>query len=161
MNMLKIFGACLLTLGGMLLGCGGVSTLRGELKRLRGLSSALGIMEGELAVLASPLPDVFAKLRAEPFFAMLSAGFGTVPTEQLWRRAAAALDLDGQCSAALADLGTVIGRYDAARQAGEIAAVRQRLDARAAALECEISERWRRLPGLGAAIGAMVAVLLF
>lgn len=158
---LKILGSSLLVFGGMLLGCSGVSAQRSEVKTLRGLSSALGIFEGELTALAAPLPDIFAKLGSTPFFAMLGAGFGTEPTEQLWRRAAGTLGLDDACAAALADLGAVVGRYDAARQAGEIASVRRRLDERAAHLECQIAERGRRLPGLGAAIGAMAAVLLF
>ena len=158
---LKMLGSCLLVLGGMLLGCSGVHALRSEAKRLRSLSAALGVFAGELTALAAPLPDIFAKLCAVPFFAVLSAGFGTEPTGQLWRRAAAALGLDDECTAALASLGAVVGRYDAARQAGEIAAVRQRLDERAAELELQVSERGRRLPGLGAALGAMAAVLLF
>jgi len=158
---LKILGSCLLVLGGALLSCSGVRARRCEVKTLRALSAALGIFEGELAALAAPLPDIFAKLRSTPFFAMLSAGFGTEPTEQLWRRAAGTLGLDDDCAAALADLGAVVGRYDALRQAGEIAAVRHRLNDRAAVIERQISERGRRLPGLGAAIGAMAAVLLF
>ena len=118
-------------------------------------------MESELTALQTPLPEIFEKLKSEKFFALLSAGFSTEPTERLWRRAAAELALDAACETALAALGTVIGRYDAFRQAAEIAAVRMRLNERAAALEAEIAGRGKRLPGLGAALGAMAAALLF
>ena len=94
---MKILGSSLLVVGGLLLGCSGLAALRGEVKKLRGVSSALGIFESELTALAAPLPDIFAKLSATPFFAMLSAGFGSEPTEQLWRRAAGALGLDDGC----------------------------------------------------------------
>ena len=158
---LKLLGSGLLVLAGTLLGGSGAGALREEGKRLHSLSASLGILESELTALRTPLPDIFEKLREEPFFAMLSAGFGGEPTEQLWRRAAEALELERECVQALAALGTVMGRYDAVRQASEIAAVRARLDARAESVQRELSERGRHLPGLGAALGAMAAVLLF
>ena len=158
---LRLLGGGLLVLAGALLGGSGAAALRTEARTLRSISAALGIFESELTALLTPLPDIFQKLRGERFFELLSAGFGTEPTERLWRRAAETLDIDAECVRALADLGAVIGRYDAARQAAEISAVRSRLDARAAQLAEEIAGRGRRLPGLGAALGAMAAVLLF
>lgn len=156
----KLLGGALLVLAGALLGGGGAIRLRAEAQTLRGLSSSLGVLESELTALHTPLPDAFHRLREERFFALLDAGFGLEPTEQLWRRAVAALELERGCAGALSSLGAVIGRYDAVRQAAEIEAVRCRLDARAAEAEREYSLRGRRLPGLGAALGAMAAVLL-
>ena len=157
----RMLGGALLVLSGMLLGLRGAGELRMEACALRRLSAALGMLSGELTTRQTPLPDVFQKLRSEKFFALLDAGFGLEPTERLWRRAAEALELESGCAAALADLGAVIGRYDAARQAVEISAVRTRLEERADAVERELASRGRRLPGLGAALGAMAAVLLF
>ena len=62
---------------------------------------------------------------------------------------------------ALAGLGAVMGRYDAERQAAELALVRQRLSDSAQALEREIIARGRHYAGLGAAAGAILAVMLF
>ena len=158
---LKLFGGGLLVLAGTLLGGSGARALREEADALRRLSAALGIFESELTALRTPLPEIFAKLKDEKFFALLWAGFGGEPTETLWRRAAETLGLERECTLALKSLGAVVGRYDAPRQAAEIAAVRLRLDARAEDVQRELNERGRRLPGLGAALGAMAAVLLF
>ena len=158
---LKLFGGGLLVLAGTLLGGSGARALREEADALRRLSAALGIFESELTALRTPLPEIFAKLKDEKFFALLWAGFGGEPTETLWRRASETLGLERECTLALASLGAVVGRYDAPRQAAEIAAVRLRLDARAEDVQRELNERGRRLPGLGAALGAMAAVLLF
>ena len=158
---MKLLGGGFLILAGTLLGGSGTAAMRRELRETRSLSASLGIMESELTALQTPLPEIFEKLKSERFFSLLSAGFGTEPTERLWRRAAAELELDAACETALAELGAVIGRYDAFRQAAEIAAVRTRLNERTAALEAEIAGRGKRLPGLGAALGAMAAALLF
>ena len=159
--MLKLLGGGLLVISGTLLGSSGAAELREEVRVLRSLSAALGIFANELTALCAPLPDIFAKLRNERFFALLDAGFGTEPTEQLWHRAAEAMEMQPECTRALANLGAVIGRYDAQRQAAEIAAVRDVLNTRADSTQRELTERGRRLPGLGAALGAMAAVLLF
>lgn len=158
---LKLLGGGLLVFSGALLGGGGAAELREEVRTLQSLSMALGIFSNELTALCTPLPDAFQKLRNERFFAFLDAGFGTEPTERLWHRAAEAMKLQPECTRALDALGAVIGRYDAQRQADEIVAVRSVLNARADAAQRELSERGRRLPGLGAALGAMAAVLLF
>ena len=158
---LKMLGSALLALAGALLG-GRMLDAQRELRRaLLSLSDALGRLSGELTERQTPLPEAFAMLTDEPFFALLSASFGTEPTEALWRRAAQSLPLPEECRTALASLGGVAGRYGAAQQAAEIARVRRVLTERAAALQSEIDARSRRLPGLGAAVGAMLAVLLF
>lgn len=158
---MKLLGGGLLALAGALLGGSKTAELRAELRELRSLSASLGIFESELTALQTPLPEIFEKLKSERLFLLLSAGFGGEPTERLWRRAAETLEIDAECRRALSALGAVVGRYDAPRQAAEIAAVRARLNERAAVLEAEIAGRGRRLPGLGAALGAMAAALLF
>ncbi len=158
---LRLLGGGLLVLSGALFGYGGTSALRERARALRALSAALGLLESELILRRTPLPEIFERLRGERFFALFAAGFGAEPTERLWRRAAAALELDDAATRARAGLGAVIGRYDAARQAAEIAAVRARLTEQAAEAERELAARGRRLPGLGAALGAMAAILLF
>ena len=62
--------------------------------------------------------------------------------------------------AALAALGPVLGRCGVQRQCAEIALARRRLSESADAAEREIAERARRFPILGAALGAIAAVVL-
>ena len=158
---LRLLGGGLLVLAGAMLGLERLARQRRRLACLRELDCALGRLAGELETLQSPLEDAFARLGACPMFRLVSAGFGGEPLEPLWTRAAAAQPLDGEEIAALASLGAVLGRCPAARQAAEIALVRRRLRDAADALEREIAARSRRFPLLGAALGAIVAVMLF
>ena len=158
---LRLLGGGLLALGGALLGREKRLELTCRARCLRGLAAALGRAEGELETLRSPLEEIFAHVSDVPFFALLSAGFGREPLERLWRRAAAAQELAEGEREALAALGAVLGRCGAERQCAEIGLVRRRLSDAAAALERELALRGRRYDGLGAALGAIVAAVLF
>lgn len=158
---LKLFGGGFLVLAGVLFGHCRLSALRARERTLRELSSALGFMQNELTLLQTPLPQIFEKQRSCLFFRLLTAGFGTEATETLWRRAAMSLDLPAEAAAALSGLGCVIGRYDAARQVAEIEIVRSQLSDSADRLSEEIAARGKSFTGLGAAAGAMLAVILF
>lgn len=159
---LRLVGGGLLTLAGALLGWEKNAEMRRTLHCLRGICLALGRLQAELTALLPPLPQLFSALGTDcALFAMVSARFGTEPLELLWREAVKALPLGADDARVLEGLGRVLGRYDAPRQASEAALVRDRLAASADALEREIHERGRRFAGLGAALGAMVAVLLF
>lgn len=158
---LRLMGAVLLTAAGWLLGRRGTDALRRRAARLRAISVSLGVMADELTALNTPLPMIFERLRGRPFFGLLAAGFGGEPLQKLWRRAAEAQGLDAKDTEALSSLGAVVGRYDAQRQAAEIALVRRSLDDSAAEAEREISGRAKSYAGLGAACGAILAVILF
>lgn len=158
---LRLLGGALLALGGGLLGQARLAEMLRQRDALRALSGALGRMASELELLQSPLGAVFARLTDCPFFRQVAAAFGSRPLETLWRETAAAQPLPEQARGALASLGAVLGRADAARQSAEIALVRQRLTAAADELEREIAARGRRFPLLGAACGAIVAAVLF
>ena len=158
---LKLLGGALLALSGALLGAGALRERREQETALRRLAAALGRLRTELLETRAPLPELFAQLRAEPFFALLSAGFGTAPVESLWRRAAMAQPIPEEARAALAALGAVVGRCEAPRQAEELERTRRALLEQSAALRGEIAGRAAHFPGLGAAAGAILAVLLF
>lgn len=158
---LKFAGAALLVAAGWLLGRHSTDALRRRAALLRSISVSLGVMADELAALSTPLPLIFERLRGRPFFELLAAGFGGEPLPQLWRRAAEAQGFDAKDTEALSSLGAVVGRYDAPRQAAEIALVRRELDGSAAAVERELSGRAGSYAGLGAACGAILAVILF
>ena len=91
----------------------------------------------------------------------MAAGFGGEPFEALWRRAANAMPLSPEERDALAAPGAVIGRCDAPRACAELALARALLAARREKLEQEIASRGKRFAGLGAALGAIVAAVLF
>ena len=158
---LRLIGGALLAGAGTLLGHEKKSALLGQQRCLEQLCRALGRMESELLALQTPMPELLAKLSDCPFFLLISAGFGGEPLEQLWRRAAQAQPIPERDRETLGALGAVAGRYDAARQAAEIGLARQRLAESAAALAVEVSGRGRRFAGLGAALGAMLAAILF
>ena len=158
---LRLLGGGLLVLAGALLGLDRLTARRRELSCLRGLVAALGLLAGELETLQSPLGELFSRRTDCPFFRLVAAGFGGEALERLWSRAAQAQPIPAEERAALASLGGVLGRSGVQRQCAEIALVRRRLADRADALEREIAARARRFPLLGAALGAIVATLLF
>ena len=157
---LRLLGGGLLVLGGAMLGRMRCAELERRKHCLRGIAAALGRLQGELEALQSPLGELFPRLSDCPFFGLVSAGFGDGPLEELWRRAAEAQPLSAEERAALAALGPVLGRCGVQRQCAEIALARRRLSESADAAEREIAERARRFPILGAALGAIAAVVL-
>jgi len=159
-EMLRLLGGSLLAASGALLGYGRFREQKRQKQSLELLCSSLGRMAGELTELNTPLPELFEKLEECPFFLLLSAGFGGEPLEQLWRRAAGVQLLPQRDRALLASLGAVIGKYEAERQTAEISLVRQQLSEHARELEREMEQRGRHYAGLGAALGAMLAVML-
>lgn len=158
---LRLLGAGLLALAGGLLGYEKKAELKRRRACLRQLCSALGRMESELVTLQTPLPQLLARLEDCPFFLLVSAGFGGEPLERLWRRAAEVQPLSPADRQLLGELGALIGRCDAQRQGAELALVRRQLQEHGEALEREIADRGRHFAGLGAALGAMLAAILF
>jgi len=154
-------GAGLLIASGLMLGTERAAAMKKRCRELRRIADGLGRMESEILSLHTPMPDIFRKLRDIPFFSLLDAGFASEPLKQLWARAAKAAVSDAVCADALAALSGVVGRFDAQRQAVELAAVRAVFHLHADALEQEINGRGKSLPGLGAALGAMAAAMLF
>ena len=161
MTWARLLGGALLIAAGALFGYDRTAARKRRLALLRELDAGLGVLADELTALRAPLPQIFMRTRDRPFFDLLYAGFGTQPTERLWRRAAETLDIADEDRAALASLADVAGRYEAERQAAEISRVRRRLETSAAALETELQGRARTFVGLGASFGAILAVLLF
>ena len=160
MSALRLAGGGLLVLAGAMLGAQRLAARRRRLACLREIAAALGLLAAELETLRSPLGELFARRADCALFRLVSALFGTEPLETLWARAAAAQPLSAEEQGALAALGGVLGRCAAPRQAAEIALVRRRLTDAADALEREIAYRARRFPLLGAALGAIAAVMM-
>ena len=158
---IRLLGGGLLALSGALLGYEKKTELRKQQSCLEQLCAGLGRMESELAELQTPMPQLLAHLEDCKFFLLVSAGFGGEPLERLWQRAAECQPIPPKDRETLGRLGGVVGRYDAVRQTAEIALARKNLEESAAALERELRERGKHFAGLGAALGAMLAVILF
>ena len=160
-EMIRLTGGLLLAAAGALSGYGRCTELRRRQRLLEELNGALGRLSAELIRLRTPLPQAFEKLKSCRMFYLVSAGFGAEPLETLWKRAAEAQPLKAGERALLGSLGNVLGKYDAPQQSAEIELVRQQLAERVAALEREIDTRGRHYAGLGAALGGIVAVVLY
>ena len=158
---LRLLGSALLIAAGTLLGWGRLTEMQRRAQCLRELCDGLGRMETELETLQSPLREMLNHLTDLRFFRLVAAGFGGEPFEALWRRAANAMPLSPEERDALAAPGAVIGRCDASRACAELAMARALLAARREKLEQEIASRGKRFAGLGAALGAIVAAVLF
>ena len=158
---LRLLGSALLIAAGTLLGWGRLTEMQRRAECLREICDGLGRMATELETLQSPLRELLNHLTDLRFFRLVSAGLGGEPFETLWRRAAAAMPLTQEERDALCAPGAVLGRCDAMRACAELALARASLTARADALEREIALRGRRFAGLGAALGAIVAAVLF
>ena len=163
----RLGGALLLVLGGAAAGWSRRGELKSRQRLLAELLAALGILREEIRQLARPLPAVFEELAADcapplgEFFAILARDTGTVPLSQLWREAVARLPLEGECARLLESLGGCLGRYDAESQAAEIDLLRLRLEKLLEEQRRECEGKGRLYPGLGASLGAMLAVILF
>lgn len=158
---LRLLGSGLLIAAGTLLGWGRLREMQERLCCLRDLAAGLGRLGAELETLQSPLPELLGHLADRPFFRLVAAGFGGEPFPQLWARAAETLPLTAEERQTLTAPGAVLGRCDAELACAELSLARRDLTARADALEREIAQRGRRFAGLGAALGAIVAAVLF
>ena len=157
---LRLLGALCLSLGGFFTGREALLRARSRLRLACGLAADLRGMAEEIEAFCRPLPELLERLRDRPFFELLWAGFGSEPFPRLWRKAAASLELPPALQETLCAPAEALGRYDAARQAAELRLCAERLDRRAAEMERELSSRQRLLPGLGAALGALLGVVL-
>ena len=160
-TVLRLAGSGLLIAAGTLLGWGRLAELQRRLTCLRALCDGLGRLAAELETLQSPLPELLGHLSDLPLFRLVAAGFGGEPFAALWQRASETLPLSESERRALAAPGAVLGRCDAHLACAELSLARRELGQRADALEREIAARGRRFAGLGAALGAIIAAILF
>lgn len=167
MSLMRIMGALLLVCAGAAVGLSKNLELKRRVRLLSALTAALGVMGEEIATLHTPLPELFhalAERGPEPlraFFAGMEEETGSRPLSELWEERTRSLPLSSEELDALRPLGMSLGRYDGDRQASEIGLVRTRLEALLEAGRAERDGRGRTYLGLGASLGAMLAVILF
>lgn len=162
----RMIGCVLLAAAGAMAGNARLSAVRRRIRFLEDMDGALGIVQGRLEALLSPLPDVFEFLAVEGavsvrgFFTCLILGQGERPLSSVWDSALDSLALPETERRLLSPLGRILGRYDAGRQSAEITLVRDGLRRLSSELREELRTRGRSYVGLGASAGAMLALML-
>ena len=166
MTPVMLAGAALMLLGGAAAGLGLRRAQTERVRLLEELCAALAVMKSEIASLQTPLPELFSRLshegppRLREFFAANAALAAEGRLSEGWTASAAALPAGERAYAALARLGLSLGRYDALRQCAELDTARESIAAAAETERTRLERRGRLLPGLGACLGAMLAILL-
>lgn len=160
--MLKIIGAGLLALAGLMAGLGKNMETRKRLCLLEDMDSALAFMAAEIEFRGRPLSEIFETLARDGpkttrgFFGM--AAIDVLRLQELWP--AAVEQIFGDDGQALAGLGAVLGRFEGERQAAEIDLARQRLKNAAEKVRREIGEKGKIYPTLGLCAGAVAGILV-
>ena len=162
----RLTGAVLVLLGGAAAGLVQNRAQAGRVRLLEELDAALGIMISEISTLQTPLPELFSRLSREGppllrgFFAenAVLAARGTLSDE--WKDAVGRLAAGTEAESALLRLGLSLGRYDAVSQASALEMARVQISGAADRERVRLERQGRLLPGLGACLGAMAAILL-
>ena len=170
--MLRLVGALLLTSGAAGLGLCAAGQLGDRVRSLRSLVGGLEILRRELSFRRTAMPELMertARQSSEPARYLFARcrdhleELGERSFGQIWARAVEAepeLLLTREEGAVLAELGQVLGRYDAD---GQIAALERAEEGLKACLTRAEEDR-RRLgrvyTALGVGSGAMLAILL-
>lgn len=153
-------------LGGMAAGLSLRRAQRERLCLLEELGAALAVMKSEIASLQTPLPELFSRLsregppRLRAFFSVNAVLAAEGRLSEGWAASAGGLPAGERACAALARLGLSLGRYDALRQCAELDTARASIAAAAEDERARLERRGRLYPGLGACLGAMLAILL-
>jgi stage III sporulation protein AB len=169
---MRIIGACLLMAAFFLAGVGIVHEKRTRIRTLRELCAALEIMQGELSVRESPLPELCQMLsihgsgKAKILFTALLEMLpllGECSFSVLWDKAILCCknDLNASEREAVRSLGLVLGRYDTLTQIRQLQSCARLLNQNMAADEQRFPADRKLLLGLGASAGVMMAVLLW
>ena len=164
---MRLTGAALLMLAGLLLGLLAAQGLRDRVRRREGLRQLLERMSFELERFKTPLPELFGLLAAQT-----EGEAGTLcrrvseqleqperrPFSQIWSGAVSALPAVER--AALLPLGDVLGRYGAQEQVRALEAARAAMARAEDQARGEQREKSRIYVGVPAAAAAALAVLL-
>ena len=163
MTRLHWLGAALVFLGSTAAGFALRQELRLRLRLLTAVIDSLNLLRSDIVGRLLPLPEALRHLAAgapEPLstqYAALADGItdGGRPFSESWAAAFQALDmLTPDVRAALLTLGEQLGKYDAQIQ-------RRALQAAAAQMQADTTQRGKLFCGLGATLGLLAAVALF
>lgn len=162
---MRLWGALLISLGGLLWGLGAAARLRGRVRELRELARAMALAAYAIERFHRPTPALAQEL-AQTAPGAGGALFGRLAAlmrdegslDVLWDKA-----LDGVDTAArepLAAFGRVLGRYGAREQAEAAAHCRRELEALAADAASRAAQSGRVYIALGTAAGAVLGIVM-
>lgn len=169
--MSKLFGAILLTGGGLALGAGAAGRFDTRVKNLDAWIAALGLLENELSFRAPPMPELLTGLASQttpPVSDFFAACADALPT--LWDRSFAEvwtdalntcpMGLSEEDQARIAELGPILGRFPAEDQKRETERIRARLAENRAHASVEQHLQGKAFRAMGLALGIFLTLLL-
>lgn len=170
MTHLHWLGAALVFLGSTAAGFALRQELRLRLRLLTAVIDSLNLLRSDIVGRLLPLPEALHHLAAgapEPLstqYAALADGItdGGRPFSESWAAVFQALDmLTPDVRAALLTLGEQLGKYDAQIQRRALDTYIETLQAAAAQMQADTTQRGNLFCGLGATLGLLAAVALF
>ena len=169
MTRLHWLGAALVFLGSTAAGFALRQELRLRLRLLTAVIDSLNLLRSDIVGRLLPLPEALRQAAGAPEplstqYAALADGItdGGRPFSESWAAAFQALDmLTPDVRAALLTLGEQLGKYDAQIQRRALDTCIETLQAAAAQMQADTTQRGKLFCGLGATLGLLAAVALF
>lgn len=167
--MIRLLGAVCLAAGPVWLGMSAAAELAHRERALGALCAGLELMERELALRLTPLPQLMEELAhrtEEPARRLFSAcrraldGLERETFAHAWRRLTDQLPVSPEAKRALYPLGEVLGRYDGQGQQAAIAGARRELEGLRARAGEERLRLGKVYGALGVTAGAFLVILL-
>lgn len=170
--MIRLIGAVLITAGTAAWGLLGVFRLRGRVRSLQAVASALGIMKSEICDRLTPMPELMKSLADEATYPASQlfknasekmAAIGSKPFSAMWSQAVRntpELLLKPPEELVLTELGARLGRYDVAEQAGAIQYAQRRMEEHIRRAEAERDSNSKVHAFLGVAAGLFAIIIL-
>jgi len=154
------------------IGLSGAMKMKAHTKSLSALINSLSIMQGEICVRLTPLPEIIemlaenAQAEAQPFFALCSEKMkqlGKRSFSSIWKEAvneSYAGELKSAELEVLEELGGVLGRYNVKEQQSSIEYAVKRLDGYLRKAEQDAAAQGKTKTALGVALGLMLVIML-
>lgn len=165
--MLRLTGAALVWIGCVIWGLRAAAEQRVQLRLMEDLIGSLGIMERELTLNRTALPELMKQLstlsatQSAQLFQSCADSMETGGSFiEAWDGAVAQLSLSREDSALLLSLGQVLGRYEDKGQGEAVAAIRRGLEDRLTLVREQTRSLTRVDTALGTAAGGFLALLL-
>ena len=163
----KTLGAAFVVLACTLLGRSGYMDCVHRAALLDELIAALRELESEMCALERPLPDTFALLAGHcpgavgQYFRAVADAMDGQTLRQAWQSSLPILTLPPEAERVFSRLGDALGRYDSELERREISAAVDRLERIRLALCRHRDGQGKSFTKLAAALGALLAVILF
>ncbi len=165
---LRWAGALLLAGCCVLFGIQAARNLGARVRHLEAWLSAVRVCVNEIGFGQTALPGLMSELgqqfsQLRPFFQSLLdtwSPWGDKTLSQLWRARAQTLSLPEQDRLLIGELGGVLGRYDAGRQAESLEYIYKRLESSLVKAREERLKQSRVYAALGVASGLTVMILV-